>query len=75
MRVPGLVDGFILSAAYASDKYKEWKEKKEMERLEALENLEKIARQKIHLKKPYGFCVLVTTEKCAIKSMKKKKES
>ena len=55
-------------------KLKERKERKEREKFEALENLANIAKQKIRLKKPHGFCVLVTTEKCAIKSIKKKKE-
>jgi len=64
-------DGILLAWFYISD----WKQKKEMEKEKAFRNFAQDMLKQPHLKKPYGSCVFLSTEKCVLKSAKKESET
>jgi len=64
-------DGILLAWFYISD----WKQKKELEKEKAFRKFAQDMLKQPHLKKPYGSCVFLSTEKCVLKSAKKESET
>jgi|GEM_PF-4515071 len=67
----GLGADSLLTYFYIYD----WKKRKEVEKEEAFRKFARDILKQLHLKKPHGSCVVLSTEKCVLKSAKKESKT